>query len=222
MLPMAIASAGTNILASIFGSREQAKQLKRARQALGEKYSLAQEQIAPWREAGQQALELLTQMTMEGPGELTDDPGYQFEVEEGLRAARRGGGAKGVLGTGAFAKRMTEWGQGLASTRYNDFFNRYRARLQDLGALSNTGRSAASESAGLYEREGQGLADLQTTIGQARASGYAGIAQGVMGGLRDYQTNRYLDDLKNEISNQGYINRGMSRGIVGSPTFSMR
>ena len=204
----AIAGGAISALASIFGSNEQAKQLKRARETLGKQYSKAQEQISPWRDAGAQALDMLTQMTLEGPGELTEDAGYQFEVAEGLKAGRRGGGAKGVLGTGAFAKRMTEWGQGLASTRYNDFFNRYRARLSDLGALSGTGLSAASESAGLYEREGQGLADLQTTTGQARASGYTGIANSIRGGLRDYQTSQYLDNMQGGGGGGGGFTQG--------------
>lgn len=187
----------TNLLGSILGSNSQVKALKQARTMLKEGYGNAREEISPWRQAGQQALDMLTEMTLAGPGEMTEDPGYQFEVSEGIKAAQRGAGSAGQLGTGAFKKRLTEWGQGLASTRYNDFFNRYRARIQDLGNLSNTGYGAATQTAGLYTNEAQGLADLQTGIGQARASGYTGMANSITGGLRDYQTSRYNDEYLN-------------------------
>jgi len=183
--------AGINVLASLFGSSEQAKQLKRARGTIQEKYGEAQEAILPWREAGAQTLQQLVEMTFAGPGEITEDPGYKFELEQGAKSLKRYYAARGQRGSGAFARRMSEFSQGLASTRYNDFLNRYRQRLSDFGRLSDTGYSAATQSAGLSTREGDVLADLQTGIGTARASGYAGVANALTGGLRDYYTYKH-------------------------------
>ncbi len=185
---MAGAGAVTNILASIFGTKAQTKALKQGIGTLEEGYEAAGEQVMPWREAGAQALEQLTQMTMAGPGEITEDPGYKFEVEQGMKGLQRYASARGQLGSGAQKKRIVEFGQGLASTRVSDFLDRYRQRLGDFKSLSDTGFSAAGQIAGQEERGAQTVADYQVGIGKARASGYAGAAGSVQTGLRDYYT----------------------------------
>lgn len=175
-----------NILASIFGMKAQTKALRQGMGTLREGYEAAGEQVMPWREAGAQALEQLTQMTFAGPGEITEDPGYQFEVEQGMKGLQRYASARGQLGSGAQKKRIVEFGQGLASTRVRDFLDRYRQRLGDFRSLSETGFSAAGQIAGQEERGAQTIADYQTGIGRVRASGYAGIAGAAKTGLRDY------------------------------------
>ncbi len=175
-----------NILASIFGMKAQTKALRQGIGTLEEGYEAAGEQIMPWRDAGAQALEQLTQMTMAGPGEITEDPGYKFEVEQGMKGLQRYASARGQLGSGAQKKRIVEFGQGLASTRVSDFLDRYRQRLGDFKSLSDTGFSAAGQIAGQEERGATTIADYQTGIGRARASGYAGMAGAAKSGLRDY------------------------------------
>jgi hypothetical protein len=215
---LAAAGTVTNLLGSLLGSNEQAKQLKRAREALQKGYGSAREEISPWRQAGEQALNMLTEMTLAGPGDMTEDPAYKFQLSEGLKAAQRGAGASGQLGTGAFAKRLTEYGQGLASTYEDKFLDRYYKRLSSLGALSNTGYGAATNTANMYIGEGQGVADIQTGIGQARASGYTGAANSIYGGLKDWQTNQYLGEMNDAMT----LSSGMARGIQPRPEVGLR
>src|SRR3990167_1687634 len=191
-------SAVTNILGSIFGTNAQTKSLKRARGTLTEGYDKALEGIVPWREAGQRALTTYEQMLAAGPGAITEDAGYNFELEQGLKARQRAAGAGGIRGSGAFQKRISEFSQGLASTRYNDFFNRYQVRLGNVARLMDTGYSADTQAANLQVGRATGSADYTTSIGQARASGYVGIANSLTGGLRDYQTEQYLDFLRKQ------------------------
>lgn len=191
-------SAVGNILGGIFAGRAQTKALKRARVSLAEGYDKAQEEIVPWREAGQRALTTYEKMLAEGPGAITEDAGYNFELEQGAKARQKYAQATGQRGTGAFAKRISEYSQGLASTRYNDFFNRYQARLANYAGLAQTGYSADTQAANLRVGRGEGIAGYTAGTGQARASAYTGIANSITGGLRDYTTNQYVDWLRKQ------------------------
>lgn len=66
---------------------------------------------------------------------LTDDPGYQFRLKEGLGAIERSAAARGTLGTGGTLKDLMDYGQGLASQEYGNAFNRAMGGWQgNLGA----------------------------------------------------------------------------------------
>jgi hypothetical protein len=75
------------------------------------------------------------------PGDLTQDPGYQFRLQEGQQAIDRSLGARGNLFSGQALKAAQEYGQGLADSTYNDAYTRYlQQQGQNFGgaqALSN-------------------------------------------------------------------------------------
>lgn len=75
------------------------------------------------------------------PGDLTADPGYQFRLTEGNRAADRANLARGNFYSGQALKEAQAFGQGLADTTYNTAFNRaLQARGAGMeGALANAG-----------------------------------------------------------------------------------
>jgi len=95
--------------------------------------------------AGQRANQALLQPYANGfsftPGDLTQDPGYQFQLTEGTKAADRAQLARGGYFSGGAAKELAQFNQGLADNTYNGAFNRAlqgnQAGLQ--GALANTG-----------------------------------------------------------------------------------
>lgn len=84
--------------------------------------------------------------------------GYQFQLGQGEGAITGNAAAKGILNSGATAKALTGYGQGLASTTFNNY-------LTQLGSLAGLQGSQA----------GQGLTAAQT-VGQAGTAG--GIASG--------------------------------------------
>lgn len=53
-----------------------------------------------------------------------NEPGYQFGVNEGIRALKQGAGAKGAATTGGTMKDLIAWGQARAGQQYGDVFNR--------------------------------------------------------------------------------------------------
>jgi len=58
------------------------------------------------------------------PGDLTQDPGYQFNLQQGTQAADRAQLARGGYFSGGAAKELAEFNQGLADNTYNSAYNR--------------------------------------------------------------------------------------------------
>ena len=108
------------------------------------------------------------------PGDLTADPGYQFQLTEGNRAADRANLASGNFFSGQALKEAQTFGQGLADTTYNTAFNR---ALQARGA----GMEGALANAGINTDFGRNTSDqairnaalgmgINTNIGNIRAN----------------------------------------------------
>ena len=101
--------------------------------------------LSPYAQAGTQALgELQAGFT---PGDLTQDPGYQFQLAEGQKAIDRGLAAQGMSQSGAALKAALGYSQGLADQTCNQAHNRW---FQQQTPLFNTGYNAAGGMADLY------------------------------------------------------------------------
>jgi uncharacterized phage infection (PIP) family protein YhgE len=119
--------------------------------------------------------------------DFTADPGYQFRLEQGMKALNASAAAKGMGMSGANIKGATEYGQNLGSQEYQNAFNRYQtnrtAQLAPLQSLYAGGQAAAAGSAAqagalesnlrqTYTGLGQGLAQAAVAGGNAQASNY--------------------------------------------------
>jgi len=103
----------------------------------------------------------------------SNDPGYQFRMDEGTKALERSAAARGMLFSGATGKGLTRYAQDYASNEFDKSFNR-------LGSISGTGQVATRDinaASGSYGA--QAGANAQSAA-NARASGYqqAGNAWG--------------------------------------------
>lgn len=81
------------------------------------------------------------------PGDLTQDPGYQFQQQQGEQALARKNAASGSTFSGAALKDAAAFNQGLASTTANDSYNRW---LQ----TQRQGLTAAGAVNGVYDNVG--------------------------------------------------------------------
>lgn len=168
-----------------------------------EQFDAQQANLAPWIKAGTGALGLLSSGTEPGGSlvkpfdasmvDLNSDPGYQFRVQQGLKALSNEGAAKGGLVSGGAMEKAMDYASGLASQEYNQAFQRafntYETNQSNefnrLAALANVGQTStaqlnqaganyASGSGTILMNTGQDLANLATQAGNARASGYVG------------------------------------------------
>jgi hypothetical protein len=99
--------------------------------------------------------------------DVTDTPGYQFRLDESMRALEAGAFARGGGMSGGFARSALRYAQDYASSEYDKIY-------QQLGTLA--GRSTSSGAATVALNYGGNAARISQDTGEARASGY--VAQG--------------------------------------------
>lgn len=122
----------------------------------------AQGYLSPYLQSGAAANTQLSQALSAGfqPGDLTQDPGYQFRLAEGNKALERRMAASGLGQSGAALKAAQEYGQGLADQTYNDAYQRWLANNAQLQTAAGQGLGAAGNSAELSAS----LSDAQAAL----------------------------------------------------------
>src|SRR5215472_4244769 len=138
-----------------------------------------------------------------------NDPGYQFRISQGLQALQNSAAARGGLLSGNTAQAIEQYAQDYASNEYQNVYNRSLGQYQQaynifqqnqanqfnrLASLAGVGQTATGQlaSAGTAAAGNVGniLLGSSAQIGQslqnagaARASGYAGVANAIGGGV---------------------------------------
>jgi hypothetical protein len=142
-----IANLGSNLGSSIASNDALAQQEEAQKKGLAA--------LKPYAESGLAANEQLGNLLGIGSGAdqasiteaLRNTPGYQFNLEQGTQALDRSAAARGGLFSGAAAKQLQEYGQGLAD-------NTYQSAIANLRPSVATGAGAASGQVGLYDNIG--------------------------------------------------------------------
>jgi len=164
---------GTNIFGENSSDRAinaQRDASNQANQTLLEMYQGQREDLAPWRETGGRALEEL-----EGNEFMDDwqqDPGYDFRLQEGMKALNASASAGGFSKSGRNMKELLRYGQDYGSQEYGNAYGREYNRLSQLAGLGGGAVDTGVKIAGQY---GQNVSGNQ--IGMGNAIGSANIAQ---------------------------------------------
>lgn len=123
--------AGIGAIATNKAADKQAKAAESANALQQYMYDTNRADQAPWRAAGENALNKLTgllnsgQLTSRFAGKLDNEAGYQFAAKEGQRAIDNSASARGGIG-GAALKAGSRFAEDNANKFYNDAFNRYQ------------------------------------------------------------------------------------------------
>lgn len=152
--------------------------IKNAMNVQGSQYAQASGYQQPYLQAGQQSLAQLLGNLQSGaynvnvtPQNLQNDPGYQFQMQQGLQALQRSAAAKGGLGGGAFAKAMTQYSQGLAANQYQNAWNRQfqqnQANYNNLMGVTGMGQNSAQSLGQLATNYGNAMSNLYAAQGNA-------------------------------------------------------
>ncbi len=135
--------------------------------------------VRPFSAAGQAATSQLSNRLTSGfnPGDLTQDPGYQFRLQEGQRQLDRSLAAQGMSGSGRALRAAQEFGQGLADQTYNDAYSRWLQQNSQLGSLSGTGLGAATTRADISQNIGNTRANATLAQSNALTQALSGVGQ---------------------------------------------
>lgn len=149
--------AGGGAAASLYGAKKGADAAKQAANTQAEAannatelqrkfYEQGRADLAPWREAGAEALNVLSH-GLQGPyqwgqfnrqfetaapeyrtftaQDFQADPGYQFRMAEGQRGLERSAAARGGLLSGGALRALERYRQGVASDEYGNALQRF-------------------------------------------------------------------------------------------------
>jgi len=195
MIPAAI--VGSSLLGSSAASNAastQAAAADRAAELQNQQYQQTRQDLAPWRTAGETALNklvpLATDYTPFGMDQFKADPGYGFRLQEGLKQLGHAAGARGGLISGQTLKGIQDYAQNSASNEYTNAFNRYQAerqaRLAPLQSLANVGQTTATQLGQAGAANANAVGNYLTGGAAAQAAGQVGSANALTSGLGTY------------------------------------
>ena len=190
-------------------------------------FDAEKEALAPYRDFGAAALPTLrTALGLSGGdtssstfGTLTkpfsfdvsQDPGYQFRLNEGTKALENSAAAGGTQLSGATLKELLKYGQDYASGEYNAAFQRDQAtKAQLYGMLSGAvgvGSGATTTQVQAGQNTASNIGSNIIDAGNASAAGRVGVANAVSGALTgsansvmDYTLLRNLINRNNTVA----------------------
>jgi hypothetical protein len=94
---------------------------------------------------------------------ITNQPGYQSQLSQGIGAINSDAAAKGYLGSGMMLKELNQFGQNTLSQYYGN-------TLSQLASLAGAGQQAATSTAATATSTGNSLSALLTSLGQDQAN----------------------------------------------------
>lgn len=220
---VAVAVAGGTVLSAAISSKSaskaadtQSKASDAATKYQYDTYLQNRADTAPWRQVGEYAINRLIQPNLgsdfgiltRGPGEFKESPSYQFTLGEGMKGIQRAASATGRLGSGAYLKDATKYAEGLASTEYDNFLNRYYKSLDPWMSLAGMGQTSVGQLGQSSTSTANALSQIALQKGQAQAAGNLGAAypwsQAIGYGtnqLSQYLTNR---NMQNQVGLTNY------------------
>jgi len=225
---MALAIGGSAILgasAAKSAADTQAAAANRAADLQNAQFQQTREDLAPYRAAGQTALNALTPLAtnykMFGMDTFSKDPGYGFRLAEGQKALDRSAAARGGLISGGALKAAQRYGQDMGSQEYTNAFNRYQlernAQLNPLQSLAGVGQTTATQLGQFGATNAANVGNLMTGGAAAQAAGQVGAANAVTGGLGTYLNYTSNNNLLNALRNRGGGGFPSGTGMTNTP-----
>lgn len=173
-------------------------------------------------------------------------PGYQFTLNQGLKATQNSAAARGLGTSGAALKGASTFATGLADSTYNDVYNRalqtynsnystakdvystnYNSAANNVNRLQgivSNGQNAAATTGSLGAATSANIANTQLSGANAQASGVVGTSNALSGALNSYAGMQYTSGLLNNnaagsapaISNYGGSNGAGGYNVGGN------
>lgn len=179
---VAVAIGGSALVgagASVYASGKQSDAAGKALQYQQQADQRQQQNFAPYLDLGKQATGNLGDIMSGKMDSFFTSPDYNFRFNEGMRGLENSAAARGGLLSGNFLRGAQTFGQNLASSEFQNYWNR---NFQAAGLGQN---SAAGTGALSAQMAGQ-VGNTMQAQGAAQASGPVGAANALTGGAQNY------------------------------------
>jgi len=157
----------------------QAESADQAAQIQWQMYQQTRADQLPWLQAGTRALGTLEKQVAAGPGKFNPEtePGYRFGYKEFVEKPYLSAqSAKGKRLSGETYKGLTRYAQDYANTAYDNFLQRYYARLAPVQSLAGVGQTTATNLGSAAQQYSSAAGDIAMSRGQALAEGQINAA----------------------------------------------
>lgn len=118
------------------------------------------------------------------------DPGYQFRMDQAMKALQGSAAARGSLMSGGALRDLDSYSQGLASQEYQNAFNRFETTQNDrynrLASLAGLGQTANASNSQLGMMAANNQGNYLTQGANASAAGYMGMANAATQGMGNW------------------------------------
>jgi hypothetical protein len=185
-------------------------------------YNQTRGDLAPYRALGENALLPFTQLTGTNEGgnpltapltapfrptldQLQGTPGYQFSLDQGLKATQNAFTAQGLGRSGGALAGAANYAEGLAGTTFQDQFKNYLAQNQQIYNMLAGPVTTGAGAAGLTGQLGM---QATTTANNFLTGGAAAQGAGLVGGANALATGA------NNATN-ALLTAGLGYGIFG-------
>ena len=168
---VANAAISSNAASKAAGQQQAASQ-----SALGEEqreFDQNQANEQPYLDAGKTALgqyQAAINTPTTSADVMANDPGYQFELQQGQTALDRKIAAMGGRVSGAALKATDQYATNYATTGYNAAYQRSQDRLNRLASLAGLGQTATGASSAAGQAGTNAMSQLITNQGDASAA----------------------------------------------------
>lgn len=192
-----IGSAVVGAGASLMGASKQADATAEASKQQMEMYQQTRKDLAPYRDFGQvgsnmlqsQLPSLTAPITMD-TATLRNTPGYQFNLQQGLKSVQNSAAARGLGISGAALKGAASYATGLADSTYQNQFNNANTNQTNaynrLMGVAQLGENAAAQTGAYGTQTATNIGNNTIQGGNAQAAGYLGAANALSNGVGNY------------------------------------
>lgn len=198
----------------------------------GDTLNRATTATAPYMQAGAQGTAALENYAASNPqfsfnlNDYFNSPAYKFQLDQGNQQITNAMSAQGLGSSGAAGKELTQFGQGLASTYYNQAFNQalntfqtnQNTTLQNLSALINTGEFGTAQYNNANTTIGTQQVNTNTNLNEFLSQlGLQGQEFNSSTGMQGATENARLGLTGSELAGNYAVNAGIAHagGILG-------
>jgi hypothetical protein len=200
--------------ASSNAANTEANAANNASQTQWNMFQQQQANAQPWMQSGQQNLatlnaqmangSLTNAMTMQ---QFQQDPGYQFQLQQGQNAINRSAASRGLLNSVGTEQTLDAYTQGMANTDYQQALQNFTANQQQrynmLSGLSQQGLQATGMTNAAGANAANNISSNQMASGNAQAAGIMGQANATTGAMTSLGNTAMGYGLMNQLQQNG-------------------
>lgn len=236
VLAAGVVSAGVGYAASSSAANKQVGAANTATNLQQGIYNQNQANLNPYMQTGSTANTQLSSMLAPG-GQLSSnftsadylanqDPGYQFQLQQGQQALQNSQAATNGVLSGSAMKDLVNYNQGVASTGYQNAFNRWQTQNTNvynrLMGQSQLGENAAAGAGNTGASIGANMSSTITGAGNAAAAGTVGGANAVTGAVNNATGYYMLNSMLNPTTPAPAVGIGSNpdgyNGTINNPS----